>query len=148
MIKVSNLFAIAATLMLVLGLVSNHVPNCAGLSFPIGKARYGFPLQMYCNAFAALFCLFSFVYSIGFIRFGRTISLWHFWVSASTVLVLAIAIAVWVRHVPADAGGDLGTTGAILALSALASLPIFVLAQLGFCAEFIRALAHLRSVQR
>lgn len=120
MLKADTLFSVAGIAALGLGLIARYGILGEGFtiysSFPSRHVSYAFPMETPCYGIAALFCLFAFVYSIGYIPFSRTIVEWHTWLSIGGVLLVAAGFAgfdilarrseTWARNRACPAGSS------------------------------------------
>ncbi len=142
MLRVDNLFVIAALALLVLGLALGPAGLSQSMAITNPRASYAFFLQTSCNAVAALFCLFAFLYSVGYIPFGSTMARWHFWLSLAGVVLCA---AGWTRFsvlARGETSGGLPVT--LVGISLFASVLIFFFAQAWFAVGLTRALLKMR----
>jgi hypothetical protein len=100
-------------------------------------------MPFYC--IAALFCVFAFLYSIGYIPFNSTMARWHFWLSLVSVVICIAGAAIFSWYVEYAertkiVDTKIGTGGMLLAASFAAGLLTFVSMQLWFTADLARAL--------
>jgi hypothetical protein len=138
-----SLFAMASLILLILGLVLRINSPMQSISINLSKhTAYALSLQTPCYGIAALFCLFAFLYSIGYIPFNKTITQWHFWLSVTSIALFILGFI------------GLGTLGQkvliqgipqkVVLLSFLTSLPIFLFGQAFFAIGLTRSLLKMR----
>jgi hypothetical protein len=110
----------------------------------VGKTSFGLSWETPLYGVAALFGLFACLYSIGYIPFDARLVQWHFWLSLGCVVWCVIGEVVFYMAVRGETTPQLGTGGQALALSFLATIPIFLATQLLFAFALVRALIKMR----
>jgi hypothetical protein len=88
--------------------------------------------------------LFACVYSIRYIPFDTRIVQWHFWLSVGCVAWCIIGLVAFYMAVRGETEPRLGIPGQALALSFLATFPIFLATQVLFAFALVRALIKMR----
>lgn len=139
MTRPAELFAIAATAVLLLRWTGRLFPSPASLAvYSVGATGYAFPLETVSLWMAAMLCMFAAVHSLWMLPLNHRASLWHFWLSAISIAVFWICSYL---QPPPRALSRLGTafvTGWFLSILVLA------LAQIIFVGNLLVALAKLR----
>ena len=142
----TTIYAVLTGLFLVLGIFASRLASNSSIAiaWPGSNTTYGFPLQTFCNAFALLFCLFAFIYSLGYIPFDLTTTRWHLGLNlAGVALLIAGQTGLGVL---ASRGTQLreGTPVTLISLSLIVGLGLFLIAQLWFAVGLARALMRMR----
>lgn len=145
MTRVTTLFAVSAIALISSGIIADHwVSNTAmGITLTSPHASYAFPLDVPCNALAALFCLFALRYSIFYIPFSITSAQWHFWLSAVGVVSFAIGF-LSVPSVASAPNGSLTSYGHFVGVLFFAGMAVFLIAQVWFVISFVGGLFHIQ----
>jgi hypothetical protein len=138
--QVKNLCVIASILLLVGGITLPYITANTGPDVIWGTTSFGFSWQTPLYGIAALFSIFACLYSIPYIPFHKTVAQWHFWLSLGCVIWCAIGAVVFYQALKTVRDGTLGAAGSALALTFFASIPIFLVTQLLFAFEIVRAL--------
>ena len=143
--RVTYLCGITGIVLLAAGvLVPYLMPNMAWSLHWRGRA-YGFSWQVPCYGLAVLYSLFAFLYSIGFLRFDATVAQWHFWLCLGCIVLYVSGQAFFDQAMRDDAAHQLGLKGTAIAVSFIASIPVFLALQVLFAFELVRALVKLRA---
>ena len=143
MLRTQNLFAFAAVGLLAFGLIVSQFGSPGGFTIGTQNRGYAFGHEMPLYCIAALFAVFAFLHSIGYIPFSATMARWHFWLSLVSVLVCFAGAAIfhWYASRTTDtADTTLGLGGNLVAASFVAGLLTFVAVQLWFAVDLARAL--------
>lgn len=151
MLRTTNLFGVAAAMLLILGLflgsggaIARHNGMAQGMAIHWGRTAYAISMQTPCNGVAALFCIFAFVYSIRYIPLSNATAQWHFWLSLAAVLLFA---AGWTGFsILARGETTEGSSVTLVAVSLLGSVLIFLLAQAWFAVGLTRAVLKMRQI--
>jgi hypothetical protein len=111
---------------------------------------YAFSVEMPFYCIAALFGIFAFLYSIGYIPLSATMARWHFWLSVVSVVVCIAGAATFSWYVEYAERArivdtNIGTGGTLVAVSFAAGLLTFVSMQLWFAVDLARALVKMRT---
>lgn len=144
MTRVENLCVITSIILLIAGLSTPYIPLNTGWSVTVGNTSYFLSWETPLYGVATLFCLFACVYSIRYIPFDARIVQWHFWLSLGCVVWCIIGLVVFYMGARGETEPRLGITGQALALSFVATLPIFLATQLLFAFALLRALVKMR----
>jgi hypothetical protein len=142
--RVQNLCVITSVVLLVAGISAPYLTPNTGWDIRLGRTGFGLSWQTPCYGVAALFSIFAFLYSIRYIPFHQTVVQWHFWLSVVCVLWFSIGEVALYMALRNETSLQLGVTGEALALSFLATIPIFLLTQLLFVFELARAVITMR----
>ncbi len=142
MARVENLCVITSIILLVGGISTPYLTPNTGWSVIVGKTSFGLSWQMPLYAVAALFSLIACLYSIRYIPFQTSVVQWHFWLSVGCVVWCVIGQIALYMTLRGDAT-KLGVAGQVLAISFLASIPIFLATQLLFAFALVRALLKM-----
>lgn len=143
MFRIQNLCALTTIGLLALGLVIAKFGPQTGLVIQSDSHSYAFSQEMPFYCIAAIFGVFAFLYSIGYIPFTSAMTRWHFWLSLVSVLVCFAggAIFYWYASRITDTTDTrLGLGGTLLAASFAAGLLTFVSMQVWFTVDLARAL--------
>lgn len=143
--RVDHLFSIASIVALGFGLIAKYVMPERGFTITSPQHTYFFSPRTPCYGIAALFALFAFLYSIGYIPFSRTMMQWHFWLSMSAVALFATGFAglcILTRDTKL-APSKLELPGTFVALSLLTSISIFLFAQVWFAVGLTRSFLRM-----
>jgi len=151
MLRMNNLFAFAALALLLVGLaigpggvITRHDATAESMAIHWGRVTYATSMQVPCNGVAALFCIFAFVYSIGYIPLSSTTAHWHFWLSLAAVPLFA---AGWTGFsILAKGTMYEGLPVTLVAVSLLGSILVFLFAQAWFAVGLTRALLKMRQL--
>lgn len=141
--RVENLCAITSIVLLVTGILLKYLGPDFGWSLSWAHTGYAFSWHMPCYGVAVLFTLFAFLYSIAYIPFDQRIAQWHFWLSLGCVVLFALGAVIFYVTAQGGTTPKLGLAGTAFALSVIASIPIFMLTQLLFAVELVRALVKM-----
>ena len=142
--RVASLFAIVGLLFAVLGLATTR-QRSFDATITHGTTAYVISPQFFLYGIAALYCASACLDSIGYFPIDKTLAQWHFWLSTVAV-ALFIGGFLWLRSLgqhPAPTQ-NLGVEGTVMAISFLSSIPIFLIAQLWFAVELLRAILRMR----
>ena len=131
-LPIPNLFAAAAIIMLVLGLLASRFYLNHNLSIVSNKTGYLVTNETVCYAIASLFCFFALAYSIWNIPWSAQAALWHFGLS---ILCLGIFFASLIALDRLEASQ---TTSTPLLIVFFTSLPAFLLVQCWFLIDGLR----------
>jgi hypothetical protein len=141
--RVANLCVITGIFLLAAGILIPYLMPNTGWSLHWRGTGYGFSWQMPCYGLAALFSLFAFLYSISYLPFDKTVAQWHFWLSLGCVMLYASGQGFFYMAMRDGTVPQLGLKGTVIALSFLASVPVFLATQLLFAFELVRAVVKL-----
>jgi hypothetical protein len=141
--RVANLCVITGVVLLAAGVLMPYLTPGTGGSLHWRGIGYGFSWQTPCYGLAALFSLFAFLYSIGYLPFDKTVARWHFWLSLGCVVLFVLGMVIFYVTVRGGTTPKLGVAGTAFAVSVLASIPIFVVTQLFFAVALVRALMKM-----
>ena len=143
-VKPSTLFAIAACVMVILGLIVSYVPSMPRFTIPRSYGLVTLPPEVLCYLLAGIFCAVAFIESISYIPLSKTMVEWHSWMSIGSTTLFGLGISLWfcLMYKPPELTQRF--TLAILG-PILISLPIFVVAQAWFCAGLVYALLKMRA---
>jgi hypothetical protein len=149
MLRVQNLFAVAAIGLLAFGLLASKFASQTGFAIHTGahSRAYGFSNQMPLYCMAALFAGFAFLYSMGYIPFSSTMMRWHFWLSLVSVVLCVAGWAIfswYAEYAERIAETKVGQGGTLLAASFVAGLLTFPSMQLWFAIDLARAILKMR----
>jgi hypothetical protein len=92
--RAATSFALAAALLLALGLALQHFTAgryAMSIRFPKGTHAIGY--QIPCYALATIFAAFAFLYALNLPRLGSITAQWHFWLSLGSVALFAVGFA-------------------------------------------------------
>jgi hypothetical protein len=89
--RLPMLFATAAIVALLLGLLTSRFDLSTGMTITLPKATYFVPNATLCYGIALFFCLFAFRYSVWFLPWSTQAGVWHFSLSALSVGLFLIA---------------------------------------------------------
>jgi hypothetical protein len=152
MLRTQHLFAFTTIGLLALGLLASQFGSQPHLTIQAGAQNrgYAFSSEMPFYCIAALFGLFAFLYSIGYIPFNSTMARLHFWLSLISVAVCIAGAAIFSWYVEYAertkiVDTELGTSGMLLAASFAAGLLTFVSMQLWFAVDLARALFKMHT---
>jgi hypothetical protein len=143
MLRIQNLCALTTIGLLALGLGVSQFRSQTELVIQSESHGYAFRKEMPFYCIAALFGVFAFLYSIGYIPFTSAMTRWHFWLSFVSVLVCFSGAAIFYRYVSSitdTTDTRLGPGGMLLAAFFAAGLVTFVSMQLWFTVDLARAL--------
>jgi hypothetical protein len=144
MARVENLCVITSIILLIAGISTPYIPLNTGWSVIVGNTSFGLSWETPLYWLATLFCFFACVYSIRYIPFDTRLVQWHFWLSLGCVVWCIIGLVVFDVVVRGETEPRLGITGQALALSFVATLPIFLATQVLFAFALVRALIKMR----
>jgi hypothetical protein len=145
MSRVTTLFAISAIALISAGIIADYWVSGTGITWTSNRTTgYAFPLDVPCNALAALFCLFALRYSIFYIPFSTTSAQWHFWLSAVGVVSFAIGFLCIPSLLSAPGGGSLTSYGHFVIGLFFAGVAVFLIAQVWFVISFVGGLFHIQ----
>jgi hypothetical protein len=144
MTRVENLFVITSIVLLVGGISTPYLPMNTGWSIILGKTSFGLAWETPLYGVAALFGVFACVYSIHYLPFNARFVQWHFWLSLGCVIWCIIGWVVFYMVARKEPEPQLGVAGQALALSFMATIPIFVATQVTFAFALVRALIRMR----
>jgi hypothetical protein len=140
--RVENLFAATALAYLALGL---YTGSYSAFTVLVAQRQVpGLRLQVPFYCFAALFGMFAFLYSIGYIiPFSPLMAKWHFWLSfVGAGLCIAGGAVFWFG---AENAKDPWTWGVnTIVFSVAGGLLMFLSVQLWFAFDLARAVLNLR----
>lgn len=147
MVRTDNLFGLAAIGLIALGLLASQLNAQTGfMVLPVGATHgYGIGMQAPIYFLAALFCIFAFLYSIGYIPFSPTMVTWHFWVSFGSVLVCILGAASFVGFAFGMTEPHLGPAGTLVAATFVLGILTFVSMQAWFAVDLARAILKMHS---
>ena len=89
--RLPMLFATAAIVALLLGLLTSRFDLSTGMTITLPKATYFVPNGTLCYGIALFFCLFAFLYSVWILPWSTQAGVWHFSLSALSVGLFLIA---------------------------------------------------------
>jgi energy-converting hydrogenase Eha subunit E len=141
--RVENLFALAALAYLAIGL---YTGTYAGFEVLVGKTQVpGLRFQVLFYGVAALFGVFAFLNSIGYIiQLSPTVMIWHFWLSFVGVTLCFIGGAIF--RFGAENAKEPWTLGVnAIAFSVGAGLLAFLSVQLWLALDLVRAVLRLKT---
>ena len=93
--RLPMLFASAAIVALLLGLLTSRFDLLADMTVALPKATYFVPNGTLCYGIALFFCLFAFLYSVWILPWSTQAGVWHFSLSVLAVgLFLVASIAL------------------------------------------------------
>jgi hypothetical protein len=140
-LRIQNLFAMTSLALLAGGIFASMMSS--GFTLILGQRRgFGLGYQVPLFGIAALFSVFAFLYSIGYIPFSPTMAKWHFWLSLVGV-ALCIAGAVIFRFAAENAKEPWTVGVNSIVVSVFAGLFAFLPVQLWFAFDLARAVLRL-----
>lgn len=90
--KASELFAIAALILLVFALVARFISSPSlGIGIPVRGTGYIVPPGTIGIGLASALCFVATIYSLWMLPFNRTATLFHFWLTAFGIVVFWLA---------------------------------------------------------
>ena len=89
--RLPMLFATAAIVALLLGLLTSRFELLAGMTITLPKASYFVPNGTLCYGIALFFCLFAFLYSVWILPWSTQAGVWHFSLSVLSVGLFLVA---------------------------------------------------------
>ena len=89
--RLPMLFATAAIVALLLGLLTSRFDLSTGMTITLPKASYFVPNGTLCYGVALFFCLFAFLYSVWILPWSTQAGLWHFSLSVLSVGLFLVA---------------------------------------------------------
>ena len=141
--RASELFAWCAIAVLLCGFGFRFVlPPNLGMTIHIRDSAYMFPPTSVCVWIAALLCVVASIYSLYMLPLNRTAALWHFWLTSVGVGLFWLSfyrLALMFSH--SEGNPQLRGLNAAAAWSQLASAALFVVGQLVFLGNLVRAVA-------
>jgi hypothetical protein len=140
--RVENLFAATASGYLAVGLFTG---TYSGFEVLVGQTQIpGLRFQVTFYGVAALFGVFAFLYSIGYILpLSPTMAKWHFWLSFVGVALCVAGGAIF--RLGAENAKEPWTLGVnSIALSVIGGLFMFLSVQVWFAFDLARAAFNLR----
>jgi hypothetical protein len=147
MSRVTTLFAVAAIALISAGIIAEYWFTNTGITWTSNRTTgYAFPLDVPCNALAALFCVFAVRYSIVYIPFSTTSAKWHFWLSTVGVVSFAIGFLCIPSLLSAPGGGSLTGYGNFVVGLFFAGVAVFLIAQIWFVISFVLGVFHIQHV--
>ena len=144
MSRVENLCVITSIILLAAGISTPYLTPNTGWDVIVGKTSFGLSWRMPLYGVAALFSLFACLYSVPYIPFDTHVVRWHFWLSLGCVIWCIIGQVVLYMTLRDETLQHLGVAGTALALSFLATIPIFLATQVLFAVALVRALIKMR----
>jgi hypothetical protein len=90
--RIPMLFATAAVMALILGLLTSRFDVSTSMSLALPRAHYAIPNRMLCYGVALFFCLFAFLYSIWMVQWSAQAAMWHFALSLLSVGGFLVAL--------------------------------------------------------
>jgi hypothetical protein len=144
MARVENLFVMTSIVLLIGGLSTPYLPMNTGWSIVVGRTSFALAWETPLYAAAALFGLFACLYSIHYLPFNARFIQWHFCLSLGCVIWCIIGWVVFGMMVRHKLEPQLGVAGQALALSFMATIPIFVATQVAFAFALVRAFIKMR----
>ena len=142
--RIQTLFAITSVLCAGLGLVCTRFARYLGVAL----WHRGFSLDTFCYGCAALFCLFAFVYSTGYLPIHRVAAQWHLVLTWAGLILFVIGFASFVTvgsRPPAMAqSGERTGVSLIPALGFFVGPLVFLLGQALFVVSLLVAMARMR----
>lgn len=144
--RIRTLFAIVSAAWFLIGLLMPHFAPSQGVTIttPHATSAVFYSPQVPCYDLAALFAVFACLYSLGSIRFSRTLMHWHFWLTFGSVLLAAAGFLMFCIVAEKNPGHSLFGPLAITLTLFAASIPIFLGTQLWFAIDLVRALVTVR----
>jgi hypothetical protein len=142
MLRIQNLFALTSLVLLAGGIALSMTSS--GLTVIAGH-RHGFALGFQVPLFgvAAIFGMFAFLYSIGYIPFNPTMPKWHFWLSLVGVALCIIGALIF--RFGAENAKEPWTLGVnSIVFSVVVGLLAFFSVQLWFAVDLTRAVLSMR----
>jgi hypothetical protein len=133
--RVQSGFAVAAVVMLVLGLLDSHGALGSGLSVLWGRRTFGVPNRMLCYGSALAFTFFALLYSFWFVPWSAQAARWHLGLSVLAAAVFGGTLLAFPRVAASHE-----TSGRMLALLILftASPFVFLLIQGWYLIDALR----------
>ncbi len=92
-----TLFATAAVVALLPGLLTSRINLGSGLTVSLHRTVYLIPPSMLCYGVALLFCLFAILYSVWTVPWSTQAARWHFAISVFLIGVFCAASSAAVR---------------------------------------------------
>jgi hypothetical protein len=89
--RLPMLFATAAIVALLLGLLTSRFDLLAGMTITLPRATYFVSNGILCYGVALVFCLFAFLYSIWIVPWSAQAGVWHFSLSVLSVGLFLVA---------------------------------------------------------
>ena len=144
MSRPTELFAIAAIVLLALGLLSKFLlpPQALGLTL-IPRMGYIFPVGSVFVFLAALLCVAAAVYAFWLVPMNQKAALWHFWLTAAGIVLFWSGFFLFLKYHPS---GDLHGGALAVAIGWLASFPLILIAQGIFLVNLISGLMKVRTL--
>src|SRR5689334_22647446 len=123
-----DLFAVTAVVLLASGLLFPRLSlfSATSLSVYSRSVSYALPINAALFGIGTLFAIFAFAYALWLISFSRSVALWHFWLSASAVLLIAAGFGT-LGSPSTTAPGAVKTTA--IALGILGGSLLFIVGQ-------------------
>lgn len=129
------LFAFAAVVALILGLLPSRFAPSMSMALGPRRAHYEIPGSMPFYGVALFFCLFAFLYSIWMVPWSTKAAMWHFGLSVLAVMTF-LSASILIRRLKGDLQAS--TLGIPLLLSFSASPLTFLVLQAIFLIDGLR----------
>jgi hypothetical protein len=140
----SELFAWCAIAVLLFGFgVRLVLPRNLSMTIHIRDTAYMFPPTSVCVWIATLLCVVASIYSLSMLPLNRTAALWHFWLTSVGLGLFWLSfyrLALMFSHY-SEGTSPLRGLNAAAAWSQLISAALFVVGQLIFLGNLVRAVA-------
>jgi len=95
--RIQTLFASAAVVVLLLGLLTSRINQTFGLTISLRHSVYACPNSVLCYGVALFFCFFALLYSVWTVPWSAQAARWHFALSVLLVGVFCAASFAAVR---------------------------------------------------
>jgi hypothetical protein len=149
MTRPAELFSIAAIALLALSLLSRFLAPGMAISVPLRGTAFLLPPGSVCLVMVAVLCFFAAAYSMWFFRFSQKAALWHFWVTATGIVlfwVLFYLSAYLLRQgVPSEL--TLSRLATATLFGAFVSIAVTGLAQVIFVVNLVSGVTKFRRLQ-
>ena len=139
MTRSAEMFAIAAVILLVAGLLGRFL----ALNQFVVIQSYAFSVRSVCICMAAFLCVFAATYSFWILPLNQKAAMWHFWLTSAAIVLfwLGIYFVLAGNRQPGDIHGG----KAAMAIAWLTSFPLLLVAQGIFLVNVICGLMRLRA---
>ncbi len=142
MARPSELFAISATVLLVLSFLSRLSPSHAGVSISLRRIGYVFPPSTVFLVMAMFLCFFSVIYSLWPLPLNVKAAFWHYWCTAVAIAAFWVCFYFFALHVPRDSNSTVSQTLVLFGQSV--SMMMILLAQTIFVVNLFLAVGQFR----
>lgn len=142
--KTPSVFAIAAVVVLVVGIAIANTSNSPRLLIPGRFSTIAYPAEVLNYFLAAAFCVIALIESCFTIPLSKTMVGWHCWLSIGSAVLFLFGMGLWCisMYRPPDL---MQRFQLAIVVPLIVGIPVFILAQAWFCGDLVRALLKMRS---